>query len=203
MFERFCPVPRFGHRRAYQALDVPMRKSRLYSSLLSLAILAGLAGCSTAPKAPDISANVRAALTQAGLRDITATQDRDKGVVTLTGHVPSDNDKLRAESVARSVAGAQVVANQIEVLPPGVESDAKKVNAALDKGVAANMDAALIQYNLRDVKYTVKNHVVTLTGDVDTQEIRSKAETVASAVPNVQQVVNEIQVRVQKATSTR
>ena len=180
-----------------------MKSFQLCSSLLTLVVAAGLAGCSTAPKAPDVAANVRGALTQAGLRDISASQDRDKGVVTLTGHVASDNDKLRAESIARSVAGQQVVSNQIEVLPPGVESDAKKVNAALDKGVAANMDAALIQYNLRDVKYTVKNHVVTLTGDVDSQEVRSKAEAIASAVPNVQQVVNEIQVRVQKATSTR
>ena len=180
-----------------------MRSIKVYSSLLTLALGMGLVGCSTAPKAPDVAANVRGALTQAGLRDISATQDRDKGVVTLTGHVTSDNDKLRAESVARSVAGQQVVANQIEVLPPGVEAEAKKVNAALDKGISANMDAALIQYNLRDVKYNVKNHVVTLTGDVDTQELRSKAETVASAVPNVQQVVNELQVRVQKATSTR
>jgi len=180
-----------------------MKRFNMYSSLLTLAVAMGLASCSTAPKAPDVSANVRSALTQAGLRDITATQDRDKGVVTLGGHVTSDTEKLRAEAVARSVAGQQVVANQIEVLPAGVEADAKKVNAALDKGISANMDAALIQYNLRDVKYTVKNHVVTLTGDVDTQDLRSKAETVASAVPNVQQVVNEIQVRVQKATSTR
>jgi hyperosmotically inducible periplasmic protein len=180
-----------------------MKTLRLYASLLCLAGVAALSGCSSAPKAPDVAANVRTALSQAGLPDITTTQDRDKGVVTLTGHVPSDNDKIRAESIARSVAGQQVVANQIEVLPPGVEADAKKVNAALDKGVAANMDAALIQYNLRDVKYTVKNHVVTLTGDVDSQEIRTKAETVAAAVPNVQQVVNELQVRVQKATSTR
>ena len=180
-----------------------MKSLQVYSSLLSVVVAAGLVGCSTAPKAPDIAGTVNNALIQAGLRDINATQDRDKGVLTLGGHVPSDNDKIRAESIARSVAGQQVVANQIEVLPPGVEAEARKVNAALDKGVAANMDAALIQYNLRDIKYTVKNHVVTLTGDVDSQEIRSKAETIASGVPNVQQVVNEIQVRVQKATSTR
>ena len=180
-----------------------MRSFRLYSSLLSLVIATGLTGCSTTPKAPDVAANVRHALSQAGLKDITATQNRDKGVVTLGGHVSSDNDKIRAESIARSVAGQQVVANQIEVLPPGVEADAKKVNAALDKGIAANMDAAIIQYNLRDIKYTVKNHVVTLTGDVDSHEVRNKAEMVASGVPNVQQVVNELQVRVQRATSTR
>lgn len=180
-----------------------MKSFQLYSSLLSLVVAAAMVGCSTAPKAPDVSANVSTALNQAGLRDITATQDREKGVVTLGGHVQSDNDKLRAESIARSAAGQQVVSNQIEVLPPGVEAEAKKVNAALDKAVAANMEAALIQYNLRDIKYSVKNHVVTLTGDVDSQEIRGKAETIASGVPNVQQVVNEIQVRVQKATSTR
>jgi hyperosmotically inducible periplasmic protein len=180
-----------------------MRSFTLYSSLLSLVVALGLTGCSSAPKAPDVAANVRNALNQAGLRDINTTQDRDKGVVTLSGHVPSDNDKIRAESIARSVAGQQVVANQIEVLPPGVEADAKKVNSALDKGISANLDAAAIQYNLHDVKYTVKNHVVTLTGDVDSQELRQKAERVAAAVPNVQQVVNELQVRVQKATSTR
>ena len=155
------------------------------------------------PKSADVAGNVRHAIDQAGLKDVTTSQDRDKGVVTLGGHVTSDNDKLRAESIARSVAGQEVVSNQIEVLPPGVESDARKVNSALDKGISANMDAALIQYNLHDVKYSVKNHVITLTGDADSQELRNKAEAVAAAVPNVQQVVNEIQVRVQRATTTR
>ncbi|MEO8594477.1 MAG: BON domain-containing protein [Candidatus Solibacter sp.] len=157
----------------------------------------------SAPKTVDVSANVSHALSQAGLKDVTTSQDREKGVVTLDGHVTADNDKIRAESIARSLAGQQVVANRIEVLPAGVEADARKVNAAIDKGISSNLEAAVIQYNLRDVKYAVKNHLVTLTGDVDTPEVRNKAEMVASAVPNVQQVVNEIQVRVQKATSTR
>ena len=51
-------------------------------------------------------------------------KDRDKGVVTLGGHVATDSGKSQAESIARSIAGSQVVANQIAVLP-GVESDAK------------------------------------------------------------------------------
>ena len=50
--------------------------------------------------------------------------------------------------------------------------------------------------------FAVKNRVVTLTGDVDSQSMRRDAQTIAGSVPNVQQVVNELQVKVQKATSS-
>jgi len=53
-----------------------------------------------------------------------------------------------------------------------------------------------------NVKYQVKNHVITLTGDVDSQSKRARAEEIASKVLNVQQVVNELQVKAQKATSS-
>jgi osmotically-inducible protein OsmY len=43
---------------------------------------------------------------------------------------------------------------------------------------------------------------VTLTGEVSSQAKRAQVEQVASTVPNVQQVVNELQVKNQKATST-
>jgi osmotically-inducible protein OsmY len=96
------------------------------------------------------------------------------------------------------------VSNQIAVIPLGAESDAKNVNADLDKGIESNLDAALIKDKLHDsVKYAVKNHVVTLTGEVDSQSERARAEDVASAVLNVQQVVNELQVKGQKATSSK
>jgi osmotically-inducible protein OsmY len=173
--------------------------------LLTLAAIATLAGCSTtSTKAANISDGVRAALDQAGFKDVTASQDRDKGIVTLGGHVTRDADKAQAEYIAKSIAGTQVVANQIAVVPAGVESEAKTVNSDLDKGIESNIDAALITEGLHDgVKYSVKNHVVTLTGEVDSPAKRARAESVAAAVPNVQQVVNVLQVKNQKATSTR
>jgi osmotically-inducible protein OsmY len=182
-----------------------MKTLRPCLTLLAVAIAAGLSGCSTTPtQAADIGSTVRTALDQAGFKDVTAAQDRDKGVVTLSGHVAADDEKLRAESVVKSIAGQQVVSNQIAVLPPGAEGDAKKVNSALDKGIESNLDAALIRENLQhDVKYAVKNHVVTLTGDVDSQATRRRAADAATAVPNVQQVVNELQIKAQKATSSR
>jgi len=172
--------------------------------LLTVVLVGALAGCSTAPrKSAAVSDSVRTSLDQAGFKDVSVTQDRDKGVVTLGGHVAADADKSNAESIARSVAGAEVVANQIAVIPPGAASEAKKMNADLDKGIEGNLDAALIQDRLHEsVKYAVKNEVVTLTGDVDSESKRARAQEVAAAVPNVQQVVNELQVKAQKATSS-
>lgn len=183
-----------------------MKTLQLCTSVLAVLLAGTLVGCSTttATKAADVKDSLRASLDQAGFKDVSATQDRDKGVVTLSGHVAADADKAQAESIAKAIAGPQVVANQIEVVPPGRESDAKDVNAALDKGIESNLDAALIQAGLHDnVKYTVKNHVVTLTGNVDSQAKRARAAQVAAAVLNVQQVVNEMQVKGQKATSTQ
>jgi osmotically-inducible protein OsmY len=170
-----------------------------------LAMVAGgiLTGCSHTVKSPDVSDNIRRALDQAGLKTVSIAQDREKGVVTLGGHVVSDSDKAKAETVARSIAGPQVVSDQIAVLPLGGESDARAMNSDLDKGIEHNLDAALIQNKLHDrVGFAVKNRVVTLTGDVDSQSMRRDAQTVAGSVPNVQQVVNELQVKIQKATSS-
>src|ERR1700692_2781009 len=180
-----------------------MKALKLCWSLLAVAVVGVLVGCSTSStKAADVSDSIRTSLDQAGFKDVSTSQDRDKGVVTLGGHVAAEGDKSHAESIARSFAGAQVVSNQIAVIPPGAESEAKSVNSDLDKGIESNLDAALIQVRLHEtVKYAVKNHVVTLTGEVDSQSKRARAEEVAAAVVNVYQVVNELQVKGQKATS--
>jgi osmotically-inducible protein OsmY len=182
-----------------------MKSFNPFLSLLAAAVVGTLVGCSTtSTKAADVAEGVRTSLAQAGFKDVKVSQDRDKGVVTLGGHVAAEGDKSQAESIARSVAGPQVVSNQIAVIPPGVESDAKRVNSDLDKGIESNLDAALVRDNLHDqVKFAVKNHVVTLTGEVDSQSKRARAQEVASMVPNVQQVVNELQVKGQKASESR
>ena len=181
-----------------------MKTLKLCLPLLAVVVVGTLVGCSTtSTKTADVSDSIRTSLDQAGFKDVSVSQDRDKGVVPLGGHVAADGDKSQAESIARSIAGVQVVSNQIAVIPPGAERDAVKVNSDLDKGIESNLDAALIKGRLHEsVKYAVKNHVVTLTGDVDSQSKRARAEDVASRVLNVQQVVNELQVKGQKASSS-
>lgn len=174
-------------------------------TLLALLAVGTLAGCSgTNAQSPEVSDSIRKSLDQAGLKDVTVSQDRDKGVVTLGGQVGSDNDKSHAESLAKSYAGAQVVADQIAVIPAGIEKESKAINADLDKGIEKNLDAALLQSKLHEsVKYTVKSGVVTLSGEVNSQSKRDHAENVASRVPNVLQVVNDLQVKSQKASSSQ
>jgi osmotically-inducible protein OsmY len=165
-----------------------MKRLKSCLSVIAVVVIGSLAGCSTAPtKAADVADSIHTSLDQAGIEDVSVTQDRGNGVVTLSGHVAAEADKSHAESIARSLAGQQVVANMIAVIPPGDESDAKKMNSDLDQGIGSNLDAALINNKLHDgVKFDVKNHVVTLTGEVDSQDKRAQAEQIASTVPNVQ-----------------
>jgi hyperosmotically inducible protein len=176
------------------------RKHFLGSS--GLLLLGVFMGCST-PKSPDVSSGIRNSLDQAGLKEVSVKQDRDKGVVTLGGNVPGEDDKARAESIAKSAAAGQVVADQIEVVPPGVGSASRTIDSDLDKGIENNLDAAFVANRLRKgISYDVKNRVVTLTGEVDSQSKRAVAENIAASVPNVRQVVNELQIKNQKATSS-
>jgi hyperosmotically inducible periplasmic protein len=182
-----------------------MKTIKLMVTLLTLLGVGVLVGCSeSSSKSPDITDSIRKSLDQAGLKDVAVSQDRDKGIVTLSGQVASENDKSQAESLTKPLAGAQVVANQIAVIPVGIEKEAKAVNSDLDQGIEKNLDAALIQTKMHgNVKYEVKSGVVTLTGEVNSENKRALAEKVATAVPNVHQVVNDLQVKNQKASSSQ
>ncbi|MGA2859590.1 MAG: BON domain-containing protein [Candidatus Sulfotelmatobacter sp.] len=182
-----------------------MKKLRLSAVMVALLAVGILAGCSqTVTKSPDVADSIRKSLDQAGFKDVAVSQDRDKGIVTLGGQVASENDKSQAESLAKSLAGTQVVADQIAVIPVGAEKEARAVNSDLDQGIEKNLDAALIQNKLhKSVKYEVKNGVVTLTGEVNSEDKRARAEKVATGVPNVTQVVNNLQVKDQKASSSQ
>src|SRR6266446_7178325 len=180
-----------------------MKLRRLSFLTLPLLITGMLSGGSTNSKTADVTDNIRKSLDQAGFKDVSVSQDRDKGVVTLKGNVPTETDKQQAEAIAKSNAPSLVVADEIAVRPPGNESEAKAVDSDLDKAIEKNLDATLVKHRLKkDVKYDVKNGVVTLTGDVPSQTKREQVEKLVASVPNVKQVVNELQVKNQKASST-
>ncbi len=182
-----------------------MKNPKLTQVILTLFVSGCLAGCfGGTAKSPEVSDSIRKSLDQAGFKDVSVSQDRDKGIVTLSGQVPSESEKAQAEILAKALAGAQVVADQIDVVPVGIEKEAKAVNSDLDEGIQKNLDAALIQNNMHDkVKYEVKSGVVTLTGEVNSQNKRQRAEQVATQVINVKQVVNDLQIKNQKASSSQ
>jgi hyperosmotically inducible protein len=202
-----CSVQALGFQIGVGEGKAKMRSLKALASIVSLSIflLASMSACSNTPtKSPDVSDNIRKSLDDANLKDVSVSQDRDKGVVTLTGTTATESDKAQAEAIAKSIAGSQVVSDQIAVRPAGSESSAKKVDSDLDEGIEKNFHALLVQNKLdHAVKYDVKNGVLTLTGSVNSQTRRAMVEKLATGVPNVQQVVNELQVKNQKATSSK
>ena len=179
-----------------------MKSRELIFSVLPLVLAGMLSGCSN-NKSPDVTDNIRKSLEQPRFKDVSVSEDRDKGVVTLSGTVPTDTDKQQAESIAKSAAPNIVIADQISVQPPGNESEAKAVDSDLDKAIEKNLDATLVKHRLKnEVTYDVKNGVVTLKGKVPSETKREQVEKLAASIPNVKQVVNELEVKGQKATST-
>jgi len=168
------------------------------------AMLAGalaVAGCHNASH-PDEKDAVRNALNSNKLYSINPSQDRDKGVITLTGNVGSDDLKAQAETVAKQAAPDYTIANEIAVQPTGADSSqANAVSSNLDSAIEHNFKASIKAHKYLDsqsIHYAAKNGTLVLKGTVKTDEQKREAESLAKQVPNVQQVVNELKVKPKK-----
>ena len=141
--------------------------------------------------------SVKKALEQAELTDVSVAEDREKNTVTLAGIVHSDDAKAKATGAARAAAGNRTVVNEVSVQPVGAESDAKSIASNVDEAIESNYKAALISNGLQKqpIDFKAKNGVLTIKGSVKTVAQRQRAQTAAASVPNVQQVLNQIDVK--------
>jgi len=169
---------------------------KLFALMAVAALLLASVACS---KQNDVAYkdNVQKALEQADLKPVTVDEDQDKNTITLGGTLHSEEAKAKAADVAKTAASTRIIANQISVQPVGAESDAKAVASSLDDGIENNYKAALISNGLKrqNVRYKAKNGVLTLTGNVGNAKERQQAEKLAAGIPNVQQVVNQVEVK--------
>jgi hyperosmotically inducible periplasmic protein len=165
-----------------------------------LAVLLGMAACSQTHNKKSEADAVKQALEQADLKDVRVTDDADKNTVTLAGTLHSNDAKEHAGDVAKSAVPDRTIANEIAVEPVGNESEAKSVNSNLDDGIENNYKAALVanRLNKQSIHYNAKNGVLVLKGRVKTPAQKAEAERLASNIPNVQQVVNQIEVNVNR-----
>lgn len=165
-----------------------------------------LVGCHNQAAHPDNKSAVNDTLRNSNLSGVSVSQDQDKGVITLTGNVNSQDDKAQAEALAKVAAPTYTIANEIGVRPAGAESQAGKVASSLDSGIEDNFKAALKAHkNLDDqsIHYSAKNGTLVLNGSVKTAAQKKEAGDLAKKVPNVEQVVNEIEVKPGKHSTTR
>jgi hyperosmotically inducible protein len=175
--------------------------SKLTTRLFAISSLAAgliIAGCNSNPKFPDSKDAVNNSLTQNNLGAIHVSQDQDKGVITLTGTLPTDNEKTQAESVARHAAPNYTIADEIAVVPPQNADATKAANSDTDDAIEDSFKAGLKKNHSlddQDISVKAKNGAVVLTGSVKTAAQKRAAASLAKQVPNVQQVVNEIEVK--------
>jgi|SRR5258708_1953354 hypothetical protein len=176
-------------------------KVELFMGVCLLAMLLGVAACSNQSGRPSEADAVKKALEQADLKGVSVSGDADKNTITLGGTLHSDQAKAQAADVAKSAApdrviANEIIANEISVQPVGSESEAKSIASNLDDAIEKNDKAALISKRLdkQSIHYDAKNGVLTLAGSVKHAQQKAEAQQLASKTPNVQQVVNQIEV---------
>lgn len=180
-----------------------MEAFRRASLLVSSVVLAGaftVAGCHQNAMHADEKDAVTNSLNSNQLSNVSVSQDRDKGVMKLSGNVDSDDKKAQAETLAKQAAPDYTVANEIGVRPPE-QSNAGSVASDQDKAIEDNYKAAIKAHKVLDdqsIHASAKNGTLELKGSVKTAEQKREAEKLAKKTPNVQQVVNELEVNPKK-----
>jgi hyperosmotically inducible periplasmic protein len=171
-------------------------KLKVLTIAIAVSLFLATSACSKQPERT-YKDSVKTALEQADLKDVKVSEDTDKNTITLGGTLHSEDAKQKAANVAKANAGSRMVVNEVSVQPVGQESEAKSVTSNLDDGIESNYKAALIAKGLdkQSIRFDAKNGVLTLKGHVKTTSQRREAEQLAQAVPNVQQVLNEIDVK--------
>ncbi len=121
------------------------------------------------------------------------------GAVTLTGQMPTEVDKQLAGNVVKDIPDVSRVDNQIQV-NPGIkpsESSVREGMRVADLEIRADLNERLVAsqgLQGQNIQSSVQDRIVTLTGRVETPAQRAGAEQVARSVPNVVDVVNNLEV---------
>ncbi len=174
------------------------RRGLLVSSAAVLVGVMSLAGCKSSH--PDEKDAVTSSLKSNSLGEVSVSQDRDKGVMTLSGDVATDAQKQQAGTLAQQAAPDYQVANEIGVRPPDT-ANAGSVASDQDKAIEDNFKAEIKSHKALDdqsIRGSAKNGTLEIKGSVKTEQQKKQVEALAKKVPNVQQVVNELEVNPKK-----
>jgi hyperosmotically inducible periplasmic protein len=180
-------------------VSIPGLRSALL--LCSSAVLAGtlaVSGCHS-NEHPDYRMAVYNALDKSDIRSINVAQDRGAGTITLTGVVGSMDRRQQAENIAKQAAPGYQIADQIQVHNTGLQDDiqAATQKAQLDSAIEDNFKAQLADepsLKSEKIQYTAYHGTLTLKGTVRSSKERQQAEDLAKKVPQVEHVVNQLQV---------
>jgi osmotically-inducible protein OsmY len=116
-----------------------------------------------------------------------------EGRTLLVGIVPTEEQRARAEDLARRIRGVKEVYDEIAVGPPESSWD-----AAQDTWITTRLRSALLLDNrIRSFNYTIDtaNHTVYLLGSARTRHELDVAAGQARDLPGVRRVVSFVEIR--------
>lgn len=181
-----------------------MKRANVSRSVLlmlsaALAVSFAISGCQY-DSHPDLKPAIYKLLDKSDLSSVVVSQDRHSGVLTLSGVVGSGDRKLQAENIARQAAPGYTISNQLQIDSAGIQSMIKSANseAQTDQEVEKHCLAALREHNelgAQDVQCAASNGTVWLKGKVKSTAEKKRAEQIAKQLPQVQHVVNDLEVR--------
>lgn len=124
------------------------------------------------------------------LQNDSIVVDSRNGKVTLTGTVPEEAHKMVAQQTAENIAGVESIDNQLQV-----EGGSPKEGS--DAWLGAKVKAELLTHrdvNALDTNVYVKDGIVTLQGQAESQAEKNLTAEYAKNVEGVKGVVNQITV---------
>ncbi|TFF88455.1 MAG: BON domain-containing protein [Promethearchaeota archaeon] len=111
------------------------------------------------------------------------------GKVILDGEVPSYSAKGSASSDAWTISGVNIVENELDVEYP------ETLTLPTDEEIKNNVETSLslnINIDTSDIDISVTAGIVTLEGSVDAYWKKTRAESIASGVNGVLDVINKL-----------
>jgi hyperosmotically inducible protein len=121
-----------------------------------------------------------------------------KGVVTLTGVVPTERERTKAEQVARGTEGVAQVVNNITIDPNTIGATNvkdKAEEAVNDAAILSKIKTKLVLEKITGTNVDVANGEVTLKGEVSDEKQLRQAEDIARSTNGVKSVNNQLIVK--------
>jgi len=149
------------------------------------------AGCASGPNPTD---NLTKALRAANLNEVTVDWDRGARIAHLKGTVDRSADRQRAEEIASAAIGQDGrVLNEITI-------------KGLNEKTAGNLDGQIKDQlkdmvksdpilRDRDLSFEVNNGVVTVKGEVQTADEKTKVTELVRAAPGVKDMANAVEIK--------
>lgn len=171
-------------------------------AVITLIISSVLLNFSCATPAIDdvgISAKIKAKLTaDTETSAIKIGVDTTNRVVTLSGVVPTEREKAKAEQLARNTEGVSQVVNNITINPASLGATnigEKARDAANDAAILAKIKTKLLTEGITGTNVDVLNGLVTLKGEVGNARKSTLAADIARATEGVKSVDNQLVIK--------